>query len=92
MTARSSNLLPNSPEIPELRAVSLTRPILPPTKRIKDDSDVADWHKTMGYKDYCLWVVRLNASVIGYDIPTVAALPKSEVSHCSALASQMWRI
>jgi hypothetical protein len=80
MTARPSNLLPNSSEIPQLRAVSLTRPISPPTKRIRDDGDVADWHKTIGYKDYCLWVVRLNASVIGYDIPAVTALPRSEVS------------
>lgn len=91
MTARSSNLLPKSTQIPELREVSLTRPILPPDKRIRDDSDVADWHKTTGYKDYCLWVVRLNASVVGYDIPTVAALPKSEVCQFTPSEICVWR-
>jgi hypothetical protein len=66
--------------MPELRQVSLSRPILPPAKQIKTDSDVEEWKKSTGYKDYCLWVVRLNASVIGHDNASIIASPKSEVS------------
>ncbi|CCA73849.1 related to RRD1-Resistant to Rapamycin Deletion (protein phosphatase 2A regulator activity) [Serendipita indica DSM 11827] len=65
-------------EIPELRKVSLTRPIAPPSHRIRQDRDIDAWKKTTGYKDYCLWVVRLNSSVIGQDIPTVAGTPRSQ--------------
>ncbi|KAG8834040.1 Serine/threonine-protein phosphatase 2A activator 1 [Serendipita sp. 399] len=65
-------------QIPELHEISLSRPIQPPTKRIQVDRDVDAWKKTTGYKDYCLWVVRLNASVVGLDIPTIAATEKSE--------------
>jgi serine/threonine-protein phosphatase 2A activator len=71
--------------IPELQHISLTRPILPPSKKIRNDSDVETWKGTTGYKDYCLWVVRLNNSVIGYDNPTVSAAPKSEVSVLATL-------
>ncbi|KAG8832431.1 Serine/threonine-protein phosphatase 2A activator 1 [Serendipita sp. 405] len=65
-------------QIPELREVSLARPIQPPEKHIQVDRDIDAWKKTAGYKDYCLWVVRLNASVLGLDIPTIAATEKSE--------------
>lgn len=67
------------PSIPNLREVSLLRPILPPSKQIKSDSDVHDWKKSTGYKDYCLWVVRLNSSVIGIDNASILAAPKSQV-------------
>lgn len=65
--------------MPDLRHVSLSRPILPPSKQIKSESDVENWKKSTGYKDYCLWVVRLNSSVIGLDNETVQATPRSEV-------------
>jgi serine/threonine-protein phosphatase 2A activator len=70
-----------APSLPQLREVSLSRPIPPPEKKIRDDRDVDEWKRTTGYKDYCLWVVRLNSSVIGCDIPTVSALEKSEVHY-----------
>lgn len=66
------------PRIPDLRHVSLSRPILPPSMQIKTDTDVEEWKRTTGYKDYCLWVVRLNASVVGLDNATILAAPKSE--------------
>jgi hypothetical protein len=70
----------DTPSMPELRQVSLSRPILPPSEQIKTDLDVEEWKKSTGYKDYCLWIVRLNASVIGHDNVTISASPKSEVS------------
>jgi serine/threonine-protein phosphatase 2A activator len=65
---------------PPLRSVSLTRPIQPPRKIIKDDVDVETWKQTTGYKDYCLFVSRLNDAIIGRDIPSVEQEERTTVS------------
>jgi len=66
--------------LPPLRSISLTRPIQPPRKIIKDDADVETWKHTTGYKDYSLFVSRLNNAVIERDIPSVELEERSIVS------------
>jgi serine/threonine-protein phosphatase 2A activator len=66
--------------LPPLRSVSLTRPIQPPRRIIKDDADVETWKHTTGYKDYNLFVSRLNDAVIEQDIPSVEQEERSIVS------------
>jgi len=66
--------------LPPLRSISLTRPIQPPQRIIKDDADVETWKHTTGYKDYSLFVSRLNDAVIGRDIPSVEQEERSIVS------------
>ena len=66
--------------LPPLRSISLTRPIQPPRKIIKVDADVEIWKHTTGYKDYCLFVSRLNDAVIGRDISSVEQEERSTVS------------
>jgi serine/threonine-protein phosphatase 2A activator len=66
--------------LPPLRSVSLTRPIQPPEKIIKNDTDVDIWKHTTGYKDYCLFVSRLNDAIRGRDIPSVEQEERSTVS------------
>ena len=65
--------------LPPLRSISLTRPIQPPRKMIKDDADVETWKRTTGYKDYSLFVSRLNNAVIERDIPSVEQEERSIV-------------
>lgn len=65
--------------LPPLRSISLTRPIQPPRKIIKDDTDVETWMQTTGYKDYSLFVSRLNNAIIGRDIPSVEQEERSTV-------------
>lgn len=66
--------------LPPLRSISLTRPIQPPRRIIKEDAEVDTWKHTTGYKDYSLFVSRLNDAVIGRDIPSVEQEERSIVS------------
>jgi serine/threonine-protein phosphatase 2A activator len=66
--------------LPPLRSISLTRPIQPPRKIIKDDADVEAWKHTTGYKDFSLFISRLNSAVIERDIPSVDQEERSIVS------------
>lgn len=66
--------------LPPLRSISLTRPIQPPRKIIKDDADVETWKHTTGYKDYSLFISRLNNAVLERDIPSIELEERSIVS------------
>lgn len=66
--------------LPNLRQVKLSEPRSTPTKKIRDDIDVERWKSTTGYKDYCLWICRLNAAIIGHDSLTIDESEMSEVS------------
>ncbi|KIJ62974.1 hypothetical protein HYDPIDRAFT_93620 [Hydnomerulius pinastri MD-312] len=48
----------------------------PPQTKIRDDADVDEWKSTTGYRDYMLFLRRLNEAVVGYTVP-------SEVGACS---------
>lgn len=58
--------------LPNLREVPIT--IVPniehlPTLTIRTDTDVELWKQTTGYKDYALFLRRLNESVVGVTLP-----------------------
>jgi serine/threonine-protein phosphatase 2A activator len=57
-----------------------------PVPRIREDHDVEKWRNTVGYRDFNLFLRRLNESVVGYDLPTdVSSLsPISQVNMFSS--------
>lgn len=58
--------------LPSLREVPLaTIPNIEhlPALTIRTDTDVELWKQTTGYKDYALFLRRLNESVVGINLP-----------------------
>ncbi len=54
---------------PELRHWKLPEQPILPTNCIKTDDDVHKWKATQGFRDYGLFVGRLNQAVIGKYLP-----------------------
>jgi serine/threonine-protein phosphatase 2A activator len=50
-----------------------------PVPRIRVDGDVDEWRNTVGYRDFGLFLRRLNESVVGYDLPTDESSVPSQV-------------
>lgn len=42
-----------------------------PQKKIHTDDDVVAWHKTRGYRDFWLFLLRLNEAVVNHAVPRV---------------------
>jgi len=56
----------------DLRQISpsdLVDSVKSPEQKIRCDEDVAHWKHTTGYRDYQLFLRRLNESVVGYTVP-----------------------
>jgi len=52
----------------------------PPVTRIRTDEDVETWKRTTGFRDYAVFVRRLNDAVLGRT--GVVELASSEVGAC----------
>jgi hypothetical protein len=55
-----------------------------PLPRIRDDRDVEKWKTTVGYRDYGLFLRRLNESVVGFDLTTTTT-SSSQMSVTNAI-------
>jgi serine/threonine-protein phosphatase 2A activator len=55
---------------PHITLSSLPQPLTPPVPLIKTEEDVERWHRSKGYRDYCLFVQRLNEAVVGHGLPS----------------------
>jgi serine/threonine-protein phosphatase 2A activator len=58
-----------------------------PTLKIHTDHDVDTWRDTNGYRDYALFLRRLNEAVVGNHIPLPPSRsPGNEVSRLSIVS------
>lgn len=55
--------------LPRLRKIHVAELAELPQPNIRTDDDVAVWHKTRGYRDYWLFLLRLNEAVANHEIP-----------------------
>lgn len=63
------------PTLQDLRQISpsdLADLVKSPEQKIRCDEDVAHWRHTTGYRDYQLFLRRLNESVVGYTVPNAS--------------------
>lgn len=56
------------PDFPQIPLSSLPQPLLSPVPAIKSEEDVHIWHKTRGYRNYGLFIRRLNEAVVGHEL------------------------
>jgi hypothetical protein len=60
--------------LPLLRHISLSQVLSlpePPTAQIKTDDDLEHWKSMQSYRDYILFLRRLNESVVGTCLPWI---------------------
>lgn len=55
--------------LPQLREIRVAELAELPQQNIRTDDDVAAWHKTRGYRDYWLFLLRLNEAVANHEVP-----------------------
>ena len=65
----------------QLREISLSQAtrFSPPTARIKLDDDVERWRNSKSYRDYAIFLRRLNESVVGRYLPWESGQPSKVV-------------
>ncbi|KIM52999.1 hypothetical protein SCLCIDRAFT_18052 [Scleroderma citrinum Foug A] len=51
-----------------MRQIRITELVDLPQQNIRTDDDIATWKRTRGYRDYWLFLLRLNEAVVGYPI------------------------
>jgi len=72
--------------LPQMRQIRITELVDLPQQKIRTDDDIATWKRTRGYRDYWLFLLRLNEAVIGYPIQQAdepcgpVSLPKSSTT------------
>ncbi|KZT06068.1 PTPA-domain-containing protein [Laetiporus sulphureus 93-53] len=73
--------------LPALREVSIQELLVSdlPSKRIHTDYDVERWKSTRGYRDYGLFLRRLNESVVGYTLPWIEPMSEATALMISTL-------
>ncbi|KAG6331065.1 hypothetical protein ID866_8026 [Astraeus odoratus] len=59
-------------ELPQLRQIHVSELGDLPQYKIKTDDDVFAWKRTRGYRDYWLFLLRLNEAVVGHPVPQTA--------------------
>ncbi|KAH8094503.1 Phosphotyrosyl phosphatase activator [Cristinia sonorae] len=76
-----------------LRQVSIAElPVLPlPSLKIKTEEDVLNWRDTQGYRDYGLFLRRLNESVVGQVLPRVNQTPSTATTSTLQLLDKLDR-
>ncbi|KAI6155257.1 hypothetical protein BKA82DRAFT_119106 [Pisolithus tinctorius] len=57
--------------LPQLRKITVAELVQLPQKKIHTDDDVVAWHKTRGYRDFWLFLLRLNEAVVNHAVPRV---------------------
>jgi len=67
--------------LPQLREISLSQEtrFSPPTARIKQDEDVETWRNSKSYRDYAIFLRRLNESVVGCYLPWESGQPSKAI-------------
>ena len=67
--------------LPQLREIFLSEAtrFSPPTAKIKQDEDVEIWRNSKSYRDYAIFLRRLNESVVGCYLPWESAGQPSKV-------------
>ena len=70
-----------TPDLVPLRRISVADlPFMElPSLKIKTEEDVHAWRETQGYRDYGIFLRRLNEAVVGHALPWVSPAP-SKVS------------
>lgn len=55
--------------LPQLRKITVAELVQLPQQKIHTDDDVVAWHKTRGYRDFWLFLLRLNEAVVNHAVP-----------------------
>lgn len=55
--------------LPQLRKITVAELVQFPQQKIHTDDDVVAWHKTRGYRDFWLFLLRLNEAVVNHAVP-----------------------
>lgn len=77
--------------LPLLRQVRIAELADLPQQKIRTDDDIAAWQRTRGYRDYWLFLLRLNEAVVGYPIPHTDE-PHSPVGHLKSSSTLAYLI
>jgi serine/threonine-protein phosphatase 2A activator len=74
--------------LPQLREISLSQlsRLSTPTTGINRDDDVERWKNSKSYRDYAIFLRRLNESVVGYFLPWESGQPSKVVGSLTRIA------
>ncbi|KDQ58979.1 hypothetical protein JAAARDRAFT_33711 [Jaapia argillacea MUCL 33604] len=84
MTAR-----PPTPQLAPLRYIPVSEISAGPTLKIRTDYDVDAWKVTQGFKDFGIFLRRLNESVVGVFLPYESSSPSQAVKKVIALLDKL---
>ncbi|KAI0068967.1 Phosphotyrosyl phosphatase activator [Artomyces pyxidatus] len=62
-----------------------------PSTKIHTDSDVELWKRTSGYRDYGIFLRRLNEAVVGYELPWTSSSPSEAAKAVLSMLEELDR-